>query len=188
MSGFEYVSVLGAIVVGLALTDVLVSLHKLLRAPGLVRWDWAAPTATVFAVLTIIQIWWGLFAAQDQPLTIGLFLPELIELVLLFLLAACALPDDVPAGGLDLRLYYDRNGPYFWTLYAAALAWPTLTTVGSGLLAGHGLAVVTDRWVDFVILGVFISLIFIRNRWWHLAAFALMSLGPIGWMSKAIAA
>jgi hypothetical protein len=188
MSGFEYVSVLAAIIVGLGLTDVLVSLHRMLRAEKLVRWDWAAPTATVFAVLTIVQIWWSLFGTQDQPLTIGQFMPQLIELVLLFLLAAGALPDEVPSGGLDLRKYYDRNGPYFWSLYAAALAWPVLIETGAAVLDGAGWRVLDYRAMDFLILAVFISLIFIRNRWWHLAAFALMSLGPIGWMSRALTA
>ncbi len=56
----------------------------------------------------------------------------------------------------------------------------------SGLIRGEGLNVLNGRLTDLIILAVFISLIFIRNRWWHLAAFALMSLGPIGWMSRAL--
>lgn len=188
MSGFEYVSVLGAIIVGLALTDVLVSLHRLIRAEKLVRWDWAAPVATTFAVLTIVQIWWSLFRGQDEAMTIGQFMPQLVELVLLFLLAAGALPDEVPSGGLDLKKYYDRNGPYFWSLYAAALAWPLLLTVAARLIDGAGWDALRYRAMDVLILAVFVSLIFIRNRRWHLAAFLLMSLGPISWMSKALAA
>lgn len=187
MDGFEYVSVLSAIIIGLALTDVLVSLHKLIRAEKLVRWDWAAPVATLFAVLTIVQIWWSLFGTQDQPLTIGQFMPQLVELVLLFLLAAGALPDEIPAGGLDLRKYYDRNRPYFWSLYAAALAWPVAIETVAALINGASWGALRYRGMDFLILSVFISLVFIRNRWWHLAAFVLMSLGPIGWMSRALA-
>ncbi len=104
---------LSSIVIGLGLTDVLQSLHRLFRNHRLVRWDWAVLVATLFAVLTSIQIWWSLFQPNEQLLTIGGFLPQLVELVILYLLAACALPDDVPGGGLDLRAYYDRNGPYF---------------------------------------------------------------------------
>lgn len=113
MSAFEYVSVMASIIIGLALVDVLVSLNRLIRAGRLVRWDWAAPLAAVLVVLTLIQIWWGLYRPEEQPMTIGQFLPLLVELVILFLLGAAALPDEVPADGLDLKAYYDRNGPYF---------------------------------------------------------------------------
>jgi len=187
MSAFEYTSVLASIIIGLALVDILVSLNRLIRAGGSVRWHWAAPAAALLVVLTIIQIWWSSYSPRDVAMTIGQFLPLLVELVLLFLLAAAVLPDEVPAGGLDLRLYYDRNGPYFWTLFAAALAWLLLIKVIELLLNGESLMQLLDtRLVDLAVVGVFVSLIFVRRLWWHAIALALLATGPIGWLSRSL--
>ena len=187
MSAFEYVSVLASIVIGLALVDILVSTNRLIRAGPQVRWDWAAPVASVLVVLTLIQIWWGLYQPEDRPMTIGQFLPLLVELVILFLLAASALPDEVPAEGIDLKAYYHRNGPYFWGLFTAGLGWLILVGAAQFVIAGASpWPYLAQRWVDVVILGVFASLIFVRNRWWHAIAFLILSLGPIGWLSRSL--
>ena len=187
MSAFEYVSVLASVIIGLALVDILVSLNRLIRAAGLVRWHWAAPAAALLVTLTIIQIWWSLYRPQDAPMTIGQFLPLLVELVLLFLLAAAALPDEVPADGLSLKNYYQRNGRYFWSLFAAALGWLLVVGAVETLADGESLAGVLDnRLVDVVVFGVFVSLVFIRRLWWHAIAILLLYSGPLGWLSRSL--
>ncbi|MGZ9098835.1 MAG: hypothetical protein ACXW3K_01225 [Brevundimonas sp.] len=187
MSAFEYTSVLASIIIGLALVDVLVSLNRLIRAGSSIRWHWAAPAAALLVALTIIQIWWSIYRPQDAPMTIGQFLPLLVELVILFLLAAAALPDEVPVGGLDLRLYYDRNGPYFWSLFTAALAWligvESVETLANGEDVGR---LLEARLVDLAVLAVFASLIFVRRLWWHALAFVFLATGPIGWLSRSL--
>jgi hypothetical protein len=184
----EYVLVLVSIVVGLGLTDVLMSFHRLLRAGRRVRWDWAAPLAAVLVLLTLVLMWWGFYPHEGRgPTTIGAFLPQLVIVILLFLLSAAALPDEVPPEGLDLRAYYDRNGPYFWGLYAATLAWLMGAQFVGGALAGAPLAqVARSNLVEFGILAVFVSLAVVRRRWWHAVGFLILSTGPIGWVSRSI--
>lgn len=92
MSAFEYTSVMASVIIGLALVDVLVSVNRLIRFGRIVKWHWAAPAASVLVVLTLIQIWWSLYRPEDRGITIGQFLPLFVELVILFLLAAAALP------------------------------------------------------------------------------------------------
>ncbi len=187
MSAFEYVSVMASIIIGLALVDVLVSFNRLIRAGGVVKWDWAAPIASVLVILTLIQIWWGLYRPTDADVTIGQFLPLFVELVILFLLGAAALPDDVPAEGIDLKTYYDRNGPYFWSLFTAALGWLLIISAVEVILNGNSIMdLLEGRLVDFIVVGVFASLIFIRNRWWHAIAFVILSLGPLGWLGRSL--
>ena len=187
MSAFEYVSVMASIIIGLALVDVLVSLNRLIRAGRSVKWDWAAPVASLLVVMTLIQIWWGLYQPGEVHMTIGQFLPLFVELVLLFLLGAAALPDDVPAEGVDLKTYYDRNGPYFWSLYTAALGWLIVCQAISLVANGENLMLLIEgRLIDILVLGVFASLIFIRNRWWHVIAFLILGLGPIGWLTRSL--
>lgn len=186
MSAFEYTSVMASIIIGLALVDVLVSLNRLIRAGGLVRWHWASPVASVLVVLTLIQVWWSLYSPQDTGLTIGQFLPLLVELVILFLLSAAALPDEVTPDGVDLKAYYHRNGPYFWSLFTAALAWPLITDIVQAIMNGSVLDFLSGRLVDLGVLVVFASLIFIRKLWWHAIAMLLLSAGPIGWLSRSL--
>lgn len=186
MSAFEYTSVMASIIIGLALVDVLVSLNRLIRAGGLVRWHWAAPVASVLVVLTLIQVWWSLYSPQDAGLTIGQFLPLLVELVILFLLSAAALPDEVAAEGVDLKAYYHRNGRYFWSLFTAALAWPIAMDVGGAMAKGAVFDLLSGRIVDLGVLVIFASLIFIRKLWWHAIAMLLLSAGPLGWLSRSL--
>lgn len=187
MSAFEYVSVMASVIIGLAVVDILVSLNRLIRAGALVRWHWAAPAAALLVTLTIVQIWWGLYQPNDSPMTIGQFLPLLVELVLLFLLAAAALPDEVPADGLSLKDYYLRNGRYFWSLFAAALGWLLAVGVVETLADGESITgVLENRLVDFVVFGVFLSLVFVRRLWWHAIAILLLFSGPLGWLSRSL--
>ncbi len=186
MTTFEYTSVLASIIIGLALVDVLVSLNRLIRAGAKVRWHWAAPVATGLVVMTLLQIWWSLYRPQEGATTIGQFLPLFVALVILFLLAAAALPDEVPEEGLDLKAYYHRNGPYFWGLFAAALGWLMLVELIASAAGDELLSFLRQRIVDFAVLGVFISLIFVRRLWWHAIAIVLLSVGPVGWLSRSL--
>lgn len=186
MTAFEYTSVLASIIIGLALVDVLVSLNRLIRAGPKVRWHWAAPVAAGLVVMTLLQIWWSLYRPQEGGTTIGQFLLLFVALVILFLLAAAALPDEVPEDGLDLKAYYHRNGPYFWGLFAAALGWLMLVELIASAVGGELLSFLRQRVVDFAVVGVFVSLIFVRRLWWHAIAIALLSIGPVGWLSRSL--
>jgi hypothetical protein len=186
MTAFEYTSILASIIIGLALVDVLVSLNRLIRAGRQVKWHWAAPAATALVVMTLLQIWWSLYRPQDAGITIAQFLPLFVVLVLLFLLAAAALPDEIPAEGVDLKAYYHRNGPYFWGLFSAALGSLLIIDAVENASNGVLLAWLSPRIIDFTVLAVFTSLIFVRRLWWHAIALLLLSSGPIGWLSRSL--
>lgn len=186
MSAFSYTSMLASIIIGLALVDILMSFNRLIRAGKAVRWHWAAPAATVVVVMTVMQIWWGLYTPDEGSTTIGQFLLVFVALVILFLLAAAALPDAVPAEGIDLKAYYHRNGPYFWGLFTALLAWLLLLAAVPAALEGVLPDFLLDRIIDLLVLLIFTSLIFVRRLWWHAIAVLLLSSGPIGWLSRSV--
>jgi hypothetical protein len=196
MNAAEYVSVLVSIVIGLALADILTSLHELFRAGRRVKWDWAAPLATALVVMLLMMMWWSLYPGQAgagsppaaaEPMTIGRFLPQFVLLVLLFLLAAGALPDEVPVEGVDLRAYYERNAAYFWSLFAATLAWVMgVEIVGAALEGAKLVPLLSANTVEFGILAVFVSLIFVRKRWWLAVAFLILASGPISWVTRSL--
>lgn len=188
MSATEYVMILISIVLGLGLTDVLVSAHKLFRAGRRVKWDWAAPICALIVTLLLIKTFWSAYDSKaDASMTIGVFLVDFVELVLMFLLASSVLPDEIPAEGLDLKAYYDRNGAYFWGLMAAALAWSLGTALVPRIAHGANLiGLLRDRPVDVGVLVLFATLIFVRWRWWHAVVIAIALLGPVSWLSQSL--
>src|SRR5687767_5725152 len=183
----ENVLVFASIVVGLGVADELVSFHRLLRSRHRVTWDWITLAVALLVLLTIVQAWWTIAQSQAGSMTIGQFLPILVELILLFLLAAAVLPDEVPKDGLDLKKYYDENGSYIWSLFSAALGW---LLVSGGIVAVRGGMpldrLLESRMADLGVLAVMISLIFIRRRWWHAVALLLLASGPVAWLSRSI--
>jgi hypothetical protein len=171
MTPFEFLVTLISVLVGLALADVATSLHALLRARERVRWDPLPLLAALLAVLVVLEFWWTLFTEQDlgyYSRLIG-FLPLAGQLLLLFLLNAAALPDTVPDEGLDLRSFYDRNGSYFWTLYALYIAF----VIGTHLVERAGFAgwgmrrAVLSQAANAVVFASFILLARSRRRWLH---------------------
>ena len=90
--------IFASIIIGLAVADELVSLHRLLRHRHKVRWDWAAPVVALYVLLSQVQIWWSLGRGHGA-LTIGSFLPVLALLIFLFLLASAVLPTKCPRRG-----------------------------------------------------------------------------------------
>ena len=189
MTPFEYILPLVSVLVGLAVADLAVSLHRLLRRRRRVRWD-ALPLATaLLAVLAVLEVWWIFYDAREAAYftTLGGFLPLAAQLFLLFLLNAAALPDDVPAEGLDLRAFYDANGPYFWSLFAAYIAFILVTRVvgftGAGLPEGTGaVQAALGLLPNVVLLVLFIALARVRRRAFHaVAVTALLGLFLAEW-------
>lgn len=120
MSPFEYILPLVSVLVGLAIADLSVSLHHMLRVHQNIRWDWLPLATALLAVLSVLEVWWVFYTSQDAAFytTLGGFLPFAAQLIILFLLNAAALPDNVSEGSLDLRNFYESNSAYFWSLYA----------------------------------------------------------------------
>lgn len=174
MSPFEYILPLVSVLVGLAVADLAVSLHRLLRARSRVQWDWLPLATALTAVLAVLEVWWNLYASQDATILteLGQFLLFGAQLIILFLLNASALPDDVPPEGLDLRAFYDENGPLYWGLYAAyvgLLIAVTLVRLVLNLFQGaFDPSVLSGGFVPgLVLFALFVALARVRNRAFH---------------------
>ncbi len=181
MTPFEYILPLISVLVGLAIADLAVSLHRLLRARSRVQWDWLPLATALAAVLAVLEVWWNLFAVREEAYftTLGGFLLFGAQLVVLFVLNASALPDDVPEEGLDLRAFYDRNGPLFWSIYAAyvgILIAARLVQVALSAIQGTSeLAALSGSLVPGVVLfALFLALARVRNRTFHSIAVPLL--------------
>jgi hypothetical protein len=157
-----------SIVVGLALSDVAHSLHRMLRAGRRVRWDLLTPLAALLVTCSVVNTWWTLDLVFSHAVTFAAFLPNLGSLILLFLLASATLPDQVPAEGLDLKAYYLENRTYFWGLFAlwiaALVVNEALLSTAAGRSAGDILA---STWRNLLFVPVFGLLMWTRRRWVH---------------------
>jgi hypothetical protein len=164
----EHVAGFVGIVVGLALADVAHSLHRLLRARQRVKWNLLAPLAALLVTVSIVNAWWSMDPVFGHALTFAAFLPNLATLILLFLLASAALPDQVPDHGLDLGHYYMDNRGYFWGLFAL---WVVALVANEAVVARaagrSALAILGDTWANLAFAALFILLMWTRSRWVH---------------------
>ena len=122
MSGTDYILGLMTIVTGLAVTDMIVSLHGLLMNRRLVTWDWLALLVAAFVFLLIINTWRMIYVAFEGSVKgppIWIFLLILTPTISLYLAARAVLPDNVVVGQpFDLREHYDFVDRYVWSALA----------------------------------------------------------------------
>ena len=187
MNTFEYITVLVAIVIGLAIADIVTSLHRLFRAWRRVKWDWISPLAAMLVLLELFNVWWRRHGFSGT--TLGQVIPYFAIILLLFLAASASLPDEVPAEGLDLAEYFDETRPYFWASYAAfVISWVGLRTaldIGQGLTISQ---IFADRWFDYLGMPIYVALIFVKRRLWSgLALLATLLYLALDWWGLSLA-
>lgn len=183
----EHALVFASIIVGVAVSDQIISLNRLLAARHRVSWDWIPLAVALLALLTNVQVWWALAQPDAATVSIGQFLPTLVELILLALLSSASLPDTVP-DGFDLGDFYRRNAGYIWTLFALTLGWSIVSGSVAAAAGGERVTgVINRRFGDLLPLVVMVGLIFVRRRWLIAIGIAPLSMGPIFWLSRTLA-
>ena len=185
----EHVTVFISIIVGLAVADMLMSFHKLLRVRHSVRWHWLPLAVALFMVLLIVTYWWLAFTwyQSADKLSVAAFMPTLLQFVLLFLLAAASLPDDVPAEGVDLRAWYFDNSKLYWTLAALSLLVDIFVDGARHLGPGDGLReLLQAKLNDLILLPFLLLMIFTKRSWYH-GAYILIGLANMTWLTVSVA-
>jgi hypothetical protein len=168
MSPFEYLLTFLAIILGLGITDMLESLHKLLTGPR-IRWHWMPVLWAMAVFSTILALWIFNFAIEDD-LGPDRYIRGSTTSSLLFLLSSAALPDpDAPRESRDfLHEYFDARWRYvglLWVVFFAFTLWGAKQVVGWG---GY------ETWAIGAMLLVVIPTALTRNVWYHTAAMLLV--------------
>lgn len=175
MGAFEYLLLFAAVILGLAVSDLAVSVHRLLNAARRVRWDALPILAAALAFERIVTQWWTWYGADRlaSGMTFGMFLGVLTSAVLLFLMAAVALPDEIGEAGVDLRTYFGEVSRRYWILFA--LQWMMLNGVSVWAQVSIGKA----HWSPFtpatLVLPATLLLAFVRTRW-------VQAIGLVGFL------
>jgi hypothetical protein len=179
LSLIERVDVLVAIILGLALAELGTSLHRLMRAGKRIRWDWMSPAVAFVMLLEVVQFWWlsQSWYANATELRLLEFLPRLIVLMFIYLLAAAALPDEIPEQGLDLRTFYLESSRYFWTLIVLLTVLIMIVLVPADAAHDYLGELRRHLLLDSIALAIAIPAMFFRNiRVQQSAVIALLAL------------
>jgi hypothetical protein len=107
---FAYLAAFVSVVLALAVSDLVQSFHKLLRARQRVKWSFTALVAAVTVFMAILEEFFGLWRFTGvERFTYFDLLTLIVPAILLSLAAMTVLPDEVPDGGLDLAQHYMAN-------------------------------------------------------------------------------
>jgi hypothetical protein len=115
VDAFSYLSVLLSIILGLTITQVLQGYRGLLLSRSRVRPNGPSLIWSVLILLMAAQNWWASFGlAGHEGWTFGAFAALLLQVSLLYMMAAVVLPD-IPAGEqVDLEVHYYREQKSFF--------------------------------------------------------------------------
>ena len=187
MDLFSYVAAFVTITLALAVSDLVQSLHRLIRARRKVRWHATPVLAAGFVFFTVLSEFFSLWQFHDIGRLTYYELVALITVATLFAMAACAaLPDEVPEGGLDLQAFYLDNRRYLFGLLALAFAgdflrgmlldWKAGSTIADGPFAA---------WWTGTTFALVLALAWTARPRWHLAGvlvlLVLAHLGYVHW-------
>lgn len=152
MEKFQYVVALAAVITGLGLSDVSVSLHRLLKRRSGVTWDWVPIALALYLSFVLMRLWYQLWSVHAAPFAAGLTFTtvQVVQTLVLTLVTSAALPDDddFEDKRLNLRVYYSQHHRYIWRMYLVFVVMWVATAVGiaaymdrlGGLLRPHTLA------------------------------------------------
>lgn len=175
MSLFEFTFALSAVILGLALTQVAASLHKLLLAGKQVRWALEPVLLTLIVVLVIVSVWVGAWDESDRTLvTLNQILIQTAMYMALYFGAASALPEPRGEEPLDLHAYYDRTR---LLTFGALITSMTLFKVYFGTLYGFRKVFSGMSLAEHILAcALYGSLIVVRKRWYNVLVLSFVLL------------
>lgn len=162
-----------SIVVGLGLTELLLTFYRLVQARRRVTWD-ALPLGWALLILiAVVNFWWGIRAltAGASGLTTGEFMLVMISPVFIFLACAAALPKVEPGEPLDMKAAYAEERTAFLIFFLAYQGGNWIIDL-SGLVPMSPPVVFIHR--TMVCLALIVALI-ARSRRWDWLALAVIA-------------
>ena len=178
MDAFEYAMGLISIVVGLAISDIASSLHKLVRHRRTVVWDARVLLAAAYTFIVLFSMWFETWTIHRRPeiLSYPFLLSLVVELLLLVLMATTVLPDD-PGPTTDLEVFYVENARSIWTFFllfqvSYVAHWFYFTFTSPRFELTRTLLAMPETLAVPLIAGVLVMTP--RRRWLHLVVIALL--------------
>ena len=122
MDEFGYLAVILSIILGLSVTQLLQGLSQVINARDRVRIYWPAIGWALLLLVIDVQAWWSMFGYRGRHAwTFLQFAILLLETIILYLLAALALPNAFGEAIVDLRANYFRHARWFFGSFVGVL-------------------------------------------------------------------
>jgi hypothetical protein len=130
---FDYLGVLISVILGLALTHVLLGLSRTIQARDSVKLYWVHLVWCATILIYVLGIWWGMYWWRHLQLwTVQNFLFLAFYSGVLFLLAAMLFPHESCAG-VDFEAYFMKNRRWFFGLQLFAYLLDIPETLAKGV-------------------------------------------------------
>ena len=120
MSVMEFILVAHAIIVGLAVAEILRGFSELFRASN-INVSYRLMLIAVWTLLLLLQLWWAVWHVSDHAVwTFAEFLLFLLPVGILYVIARLCFPAELTE--VDFEAYYTRVAERIWWLVAATYA------------------------------------------------------------------
>jgi hypothetical protein len=156
--------VLFSVVMGLALTQILMGFRALMLARSRVKVYLPALIWAALLILIVAGAWWGMFAMRTfGEWTFAMYAAVIFQITLIYLVAGLAIPDIPPEGVVDMRaMYFDHKG-WFFGLFALTVA---ATLFKDIVTTGHISSISNAGFLGFFFALATIATI-VNWRWYH---------------------
>lgn len=164
MDAFSYLSVLLSIILGLAITQLLQGLGRLIQARDRVKMFWPPIVWAAILILLSVQTWWALFGLRERTnWSFFPFLVVVLQTINLYLTTAVILPEIGPGEQVDLREHYFKQARWFFSLTIVAVA----ISLAKDLVLNHKLPIFANTIIQLLFAALAVSAIVIRREWYH---------------------
>jgi hypothetical protein len=173
VDSFTYISVLLSIVLGLAITRVLLAFRDLILTRAKVKLYIPTLIWSGIALLIPIQAWWADFAMRKHPnWTFLALLVIMLQAISIYMIAALVLPDISGQSFVDLREHFFAHRSWF---FGALLAAVVFSLLKDPALNGH-LPHPVDGAFQIAFCAAAILAAIIRSEWFHKLLAPVMGL------------
>ena len=164
MDEWGFLSVIVSIILGLSITQLLQGLSEVINERDRVRFYQPAIGWAVLLLIVDVQAWWAMFGYRNRhQWTFLQFATVLLEVILLYLLAALALPNFAGPAVVDLRANYFKHKAWFFGILILVLLDSLLKTfVVDGALTGT-----LDLGFHFIWITTALIAVLTKSEWYH---------------------
>lgn len=175
MGSFEYISVLISVLLGLAITHLVVGMVSMIQNRESTRLYWVH-LLWVLNVITYITQWWWAFHYWEKLDSWSMSVFYLLFIYSLILTAIAGLLFPVHGSVTDYRIFYYKQFRWFFTLQ---FLWLSLDIVEVTVKASLGLRPIPSDYFLFTIPMIlfFLAAVFVKNPKYH----AFLVLVVFGW-------
>jgi len=163
-----------SIIIGIGLTEMFGNLHRLIRNPKQVTWDWLPVGWSAVLLLLVVNYWWAIYSGiigVNELSNAAELVLVLVQPIVVFLLTASVLPNFGTTGEWDMRRYYDEHRKPFILTFVLHQCVATTVALVVGTLGWNIGSVIRAMILLVLVLMVVLN----KRRWDWVGVLAIMA-------------